>query len=564
MARTTPHGVAAHPSRRPHLTVIDGGADTPSAAATRFGSREEIDALLDRHLRDGRLVPASAAVTALDPDLPEQLRDLWLDSVDLLDDIHAHAYAEGTLDAYGGHLTAWRAWCRAKDIDALPFHPKAVQLFLQEYAFEHDYDGFSRDESGNYLPAVSAGAVTTRLSALNKAATFMGLTPPGSSIDLARLMRGIRRRIPARAVHRKVALTLDPLETCLASIRATSPLVDRDRVALLLRARTGATAGQLAHLTWDDIDLTDTRVTITLPRTHRHGQARAVTLRRHRNPQVCLVDALASLRSTDQASGPVLTKEDGTPMTRQGLHLSLTALSEWSAVPSLDDRSLARLVEERASRDNLRAARDAALLVTGFYTASRRSNLAALNWGDLEDEGRDGIRVLLRRSKTDPEGRGAILWVPEAPSASRRTCPATTVRAWKALLTDALGRAPHPDEPVFAAFTPTGSVSDAAGVLRRITGDTINDVIQRSADDAGLTDTVGHRDSTRHPYGAHSLRSGFVTEGFRGHKLTIPEMKLITGHKDVRVLEMYAQAANAACDNPAKRLFDSDATPPSR
>jgi integrase len=51
-----------------------------------------------------------------------------------------------------------------------------------------------------------------------------------------------------------------------------------------------------------------------------------------------------------------------------------------------------------------RAACDRALLLLGFAGAFRRSELVALDVADIqEDEG--GLRVLIRRSKTDQEGQ---------------------------------------------------------------------------------------------------------------------------------------------------------------
>ena len=52
-----------------------------------------------------------------------------------------------------------------------------------------------------------------------------------------------------------------------------------------------------------------------------------------------------------------------------------------------------------------RASRDRALLVLGFAGAFRRSELVALQAEDLT-EVPDGLRVLIRHSKTDQEGQG--------------------------------------------------------------------------------------------------------------------------------------------------------------
>jgi integrase len=51
--------------------------------------------------------------------------------------------------------------------------------------------------------------------------------------------------------------------------------------------------------------------------------------------------------------------------------------------------------------------RDRALLLLGFLGAFRRSELAALTWEHL-DWRENGISLLVRRSKNDPEGAGMV------------------------------------------------------------------------------------------------------------------------------------------------------------
>ena len=57
--------------------------------------------------------------------------------------------------------------------------------------------------------------------------------------------------------------------------------------------------------------------------------------------------------------------------------------------------------------------------------AARRSELVALDVADLSWEP-NGLRVRIRRSKTDQEGQGATVAVPEG----RRLTPLTHLRAW--------------------------------------------------------------------------------------------------------------------------------------
>jgi integrase len=62
--------------------------------------------------------------------------------------------------------------------------------------------------------------------------------------------------------------------------------------------------------------------------------------------------------------------------------------------------------------DGLAALRDRALLAFGMALAARRSELVALDVADLEWGGQ-GVRVTIRRSKTDKAAEGAVVAVPE-------------------------------------------------------------------------------------------------------------------------------------------------------
>lgn len=61
----------------------------------------------------------------------------------------------------------------------------------------------------------------------------------------------------------------------------------------------------------------------------------------------------------------------------------------------------------------MKAARDKALLLIGFAGAFRRSELVALQCEDITQYD-SGMELLLRRSKTDREGAGRIVFIPYA------------------------------------------------------------------------------------------------------------------------------------------------------
>ena len=70
--------------------------------------------------------------------------------------------------------------------------------------------------------------------------------------------------------------------------------------------------------------------------------------------------------------------------------------------------------------------RDRALLLVGFAGGFRRSELVEIECGDLEWV-RQGVVVHLRRSKTDQEGVGRKVGIPNARG---RWCPVEAVTAW--------------------------------------------------------------------------------------------------------------------------------------
>ncbi len=74
-----------------------------------------------------------------------------------------------------------------------------------------------------------------------------------------------------------------------------------------------------------------------------------------------------------------------------------------------------------APAGTLRGLRDRALLLLGFAGAFRRSELVALRVEDLV-ETPDGLRIVIRRSKTDQEGAGQEVAIPHGARLRWRRC----------------------------------------------------------------------------------------------------------------------------------------------
>jgi hypothetical protein len=129
--------------------------------------------------------------------------------------------------------------------------------------------------------------------------------------------------------------------------------------------------------------------------------------------------------------------------------------------------------------------RDRALLLLGFALAARRSELVALDVADLE-ECPEGLRVTIRRSKTDQEGAGAVVAVCRGSIA----CPVAAVRDW-------LAAAGISDGPLFRRVGKGGRLLAA-----RLHPQNVALIVKTNAARLGLDPSA---------FSGHSLRSGFLT-----------------------------------------------------
>ena len=105
-------------------------------------------------------------------------------------------------------------------------------------------------------------------------------------------------------------------------------------------------------------------------------------------------------------------------------------------VRAITAKDLAKLVKvaqsqgadgQSAADRRAQALRDTAVLLLGFCAALRRSELVALEVGDVEFD-RQGALVHIRRSKTDPYGRGETIRI--ARGKKPALCPIRAVQAW--------------------------------------------------------------------------------------------------------------------------------------
>ncbi len=170
---------------------------------------------------------------------------------------------------------------------------------------------------------------------------------------------------------------------------------------------------------------------------------------------------------------------------------------------------------DQCVQDDPAGLRDRAILLLLFAGAFRRSELVALDWTEVEFSERQ-VAILLKRSKTDQEGRGFTKRIPAQPGSPY--CPVAALRAWQAVR----GEGMH----VFTSFARShlgGRLSD------RAVADIVKDCAARAGFDAST-------------FSGHSGRRGYATSAARAGRPN-HEIRAQTGHQSDAMLSEYTEAS---------------------
>lgn len=178
--------------------------------------------------------------------------------------------------------------------------------------------------------------------------------------------------------------------------------------------------------------------------------------------------------------------------------------------------------------EDLRGTRDRALLMLGFAGGLRRSEIVQLDVADMI-LGPDGLRVCLRRSKTDQDGAGRKIAVPYGRTSA---CPVTALQSW--LLASGIR-----EGPLFRAVI-CGRPS-----TRRLSDQAVSLIVKAHMAKLGRASAE---------YSGHSLRAGFVTSAAQAGVgfLMIQQQ---TGHRSVTMLNRYLRVSNLFVGNAAGALL---------
>jgi len=179
--------------------------------------------------------------------------------------------------------------------------------------------------------------------------------------------------------------------------------------------------------------------------------------------------------------------------------------------------------------EDIKKLRDKSIILIGFSGGFRRNEIVSLDIEDLEFV-YEGLKINIRRSKTDQFGEGLIKGLPYFDN--KIYCPVTTVKKWLNVSKIKTG-------PLFRRFIKGSKLS-----ANRLTDQTVALIIKKYMN---LTGTNSSN------YSGHSLRSGFATSAAEAGAEERSIMAM-TGHKSTEMVRRYIKEANIFKNNALNKI----------
>jgi site-specific recombinase XerD len=332
-----------------------------------------------------------------------------------------------------------------------------------------------------------------------------------------------------------VALPQDDRELSDAAIEALAASIP-DSTRLAYKADLKAFALWCAET--EHSGLPTTTNTLTEYATH-------LAYTKHLSPST-IERARWAIRRAHRVAGHPVPDSDGLADVVKGYKAHLAVTKDPKARPqkaTAADKATLAAMTARLDLSTPAGCRDAALILLGFAVAARRSELSALDIGDVTVEA-EGIVVSVYRIKTRKLHDVAV---PYAQDAS--LCPVLAVLRW----ISALERFGRTSGPLFVRINQHGqlvttlkrngaAIGDATG---RMKPQAIGQVVGRKARAAALPGK----------HTAHSLRRGMATEARRAGHDRITIARAGGWNDDSRVLSGYMEDADRWDDNALKGVL---------
>jgi site-specific recombinase XerD len=184
---------------------------------------------------------------------------------------------------------------------------------------------------------------------------------------------------------------------------------------------------------------------------------------------------------------------------------------------------------DKEKKDEIKKIRDRSIILIGFSGGFRRNEIVSLDYDDL-DFVPEGLKITLKRSKTDQFGEGTLKGLPYFDSS--QYCPVLSLKKWIETSNIKSG-------PLFRRFSKGSKLTDY-----RLTDQTVALLIKKYLDLAGI-------DSKN--YSGHSLRSGFATTAAESGAEERSIMAM-TGHKSTEMVRRYIKEANLFKNNALNKI----------
>ena len=163
--------------------------------------------------------------------------------------------------------------------------------------------------------------------------------------------------------------------------------------------------------------------------------------------------------------------------------------------------------------------RDRSIILMGFSGGFRRSEIVSLDYDDL-DFVSEGLKINLKRSKTDQFGEGSLKGLPYFDNT--KYCPVLSLKNWIQVSNINSG-------PLFRRFSKNSKLLE-----KRLSDQTIALLIKKYLKLAGIENKN---------FSGHSLRSGFATSAAESGAEERSIMAM-TGHKSSEMVRRYIKDAN--------------------
>ena len=191
-------------------------------------------------------------------------------------------------------------------------------------------------------------------------------------------------------------------------------------------------------------------------------------------------------------------------------------------------KQIINVIEEQKI-DEIKKFRNKTLILVGFGGGFRRTELISIDHEDL-DFVEEGVKITLRRSKTDQFGEGFVKGLPYFDN--EKYCPVTSLKNWIELSKIKTG-------PIFRRFAKGSILTN-----HRLTDQSVVLIIKDCLDLAGIENKN---------FSGHSLRSGFATVAAESGADERSIMAM-TGHKTTQMVRRYIREANIFKNNALGKI----------